>query len=78
VYYTEESTHVPITDLEARLQSSRFRYINEQLYTHTSAEAATMFADDTDAFNVYHRGYARQVRKWPKNPLDSVVAYLRK
>jgi len=59
-----------------RLASSRFRFINEQLYRSTGIEAAEMFARDRDAFAVYHEGFQSQVSKWPANPVDRVIDYI--
>ncbi len=64
--------------LMERLAGSRFRFINEQLYTMTGSDAQTMFKNDPEAFEAYHKGYEVQVTRWPKNPLDSVLAYLNK
>ncbi|NXV24083.1 RRP8 protein, partial [Cepphus grylle] len=64
--------------MEARLLSARFRYINQQLYTSTSREAARLFRSDPEAFHIYHRGFARQVERWPQNPLHRIVRYLRR
>ncbi|XP_007237768.2 uncharacterized protein rrp8 [Astyanax mexicanus] len=63
--------------MEKRLESARFRYINELLYSSTSGEAKRMFQQDPDAMTVYHRGYTQQVQHWPSNPVDSIIAYIR-
>ncbi|XP_026994554.1 ribosomal RNA-processing protein 8 [Tachysurus fulvidraco] len=63
--------------MEKRLESARFRYINEQLYTSTSGEAKRMFMQDPDAIRIYHRGYTEQVKHWPANPVDSIISYIR-
>ncbi|XP_017578594.1 ribosomal RNA-processing protein 8 [Pygocentrus nattereri] len=63
--------------MEKRLESARFRYINELLYTSTSGEAKRMFKQDPDAIGIYHKGYTEQVRRWPANPVDSVISYIR-
>ena len=62
--------------MEEKLQAARFRYINEQLYTRSGSEAVTLFRDDPEAFDVYHRGFAFQVAKWPVNPVDRVIQYI--
>ncbi|NXI45800.1 RRP8 protein, partial [Galbula dea] len=64
--------------MEERLQGARFRYINQQLYTSSSREAAELFRSDPEAFDIYHRGFARQVAQWPLNPVDSIIRYLRR
>ncbi|XP_066518554.1 uncharacterized protein rrp8 [Hoplias malabaricus] len=63
--------------MEKRLESARFRYINELLYTSTSGEAKRMFQQDPDAIGVYHKGYTEQVKQWPANPVDSIISYIR-
>ncbi|XP_074917986.1 ribosomal RNA-processing protein 8 isoform X2 [Chelonoidis abingdonii] len=63
--------------MEERLQSARFRYINQQLYTSSSQEAARLFQRDPAAFAIYHRGFTRQVGRWPENPVHRIIQYLR-
>ena len=61
-----------------RLEEGQFRYINEKLYTTRSEEAIALFEDDPDLFETYHRGFQAQVAKWPANPLENIVADIRK
>lgn len=56
-----------------RLVASRFRFLNEQLYTQPAKEAQEVFRDDDDAFKAYHSGYRKQLEKWPLNPLDTLI-----
>lgn len=63
--------------LKARLESADFRILNETLYTRTGAEAKVLLDEQPHLFRAYHAGYARQVRRWPRNPLDDVISYLR-
>lgn len=65
------------SQMEKRLESARFRYINELLYTSTSGEAKHIFQQDPDAIKIYHRGYIEQVKHWPANPVDAIISYLR-
>nr|XP_046245509.1 ribosomal RNA-processing protein 8 [Scatophagus argus] len=62
--------------MEQRLDSARFRYINEVLYSTSSGEAKRMFVQDPQAFWIYHRGYTAQVQRWPANPVDGIIAYI--
>lgn len=62
--------------MEQRLESARFRYINEMLYTTTSGDAKRMFRQDPDAFGIYHRGFTAQVQRWPANPVDAIISYI--
>ncbi|XP_061575637.1 ribosomal RNA-processing protein 8 [Cololabis saira] len=64
--------------MEQRLESARFRYINEVLYTTTSGEARRMFQQDPQAFRIYHKGYTAQVQRWPANPVDVIISYIQK
>ncbi|KAJ7389714.1 25S rRNA (adenine645-N1)-methyltransferase [Desmophyllum pertusum] len=61
-----------------QLESSRFRWINEQLYSTTGDEAVTMFAEDPNLFDIYHRGFTNQVKLWPANPVDKIIEWLKK
>ncbi|XP_074535111.1 uncharacterized protein rrp8 [Halichoeres trimaculatus] len=63
--------------MEQRLESARFRYINEVLYSTTSGEARRMFKQDPEAFGIYHRGYTAQVQRWPVNPVNAIIAFIK-
>lgn len=61
-----------------KLKASRFRYLNETLYNNESSESKKYFKSDPDAFKAYHEGYKQQVDQWPVNPLDIVIASIKK
>ena len=61
----------------SKLEGAQFRWINEQLYTMTSQQARELFEKEEDLFVAYHRGFAAQAAKWPLNPLDKVVGFVR-
>lgn len=63
--------------MEQRLHSARFRYINEQLYTSESREAAHLFQGDPEAFTIYHTGFSQQVQRWPVNPITEIIKYVK-
>lgn len=65
-------------DLSDRLKASRFRFINEQLYTQTGEQAIEVFKEDNSAFLAYHDGYRKQVEQWPINPLDRIIKSIKK
>lgn len=65
-------------DLAGRLKASRFRFINEQLYTQNGDEAIKVFNEDDAAFDTYHEGYRIQVKQWPINPLDRIIKSIKK
>ncbi|KGU28900.1 ribosomal RNA-processing protein 8 [Candida albicans P34048] len=57
----------------AKLSGSRFRWINEQLYTISSEEALKLVKDTPSLFDEYHQGFNQQVASWPENPVDVFV-----
>ncbi|XP_076822498.1 uncharacterized protein LOC143468904 [Clavelina lepadiformis] len=63
--------------LTAKLNSSRFRFINEQMYTRTSQDTIQLFKGDAGAFQVYHKGFLAQVEKWPVKPLDLIINWVK-
>ena len=63
--------------MASKLEGSRFRMINEQMYTSTGSEAKGMFDSNPELFAVYHKGFATQVSKWETNPLDHITAYVK-
>jgi len=56
-----------------KLLSSRFRYINEKLYTQTSEQSIKMFKKDSSLFEAYHQGFQLQAGSWPSDPLDTII-----
>jgi len=62
----------------ARLTGSRFRILNEELYTTTSNTAWERFSKQPELFEQYHEGFRHQVSSWPSNPVDVVVRWLLK
>ena len=61
-----------------QLESSRFRYLNEQLYSQSGSQSLKMFRGDREAFRVYHGGYMEQAAKWPADPLHIIVTAIMK
>lgn len=62
-----------IGSADSVLESARFRYINELLYSQTGADSMQMFSANPDSYTAYHRGFQSQVAKWPINPLDLII-----
>eukprot|EP00435_Cladocopium_sp_Y103_P035473 s1409_g9.t1 len=60
-----------------RLKGSRFRWLNETLYTMTGDEALDLFSKDPSLAEAYHEGFRAQAAKWPRNPLDDVIRWLK-
>ncbi|OBA20927.1 hypothetical protein METBIDRAFT_87206 [Metschnikowia bicuspidata var. bicuspidata NRRL YB-4993] len=57
----------------AKLSGSRFRWINEQLYTTTSDNALKLVKNQPALFDEYHQGFRSQVQQWPENPVNVLV-----
>ncbi|KAJ2048798.1 25S rRNA (adenine645-N1)-methyltransferase [Coemansia sp. S2] len=63
--------------MQQKLKGARFRWINEALYTTTGDKALEMVQNDPSIFEEYHQGFSAQVEKWPVNPVDVFIQYLR-
>eukprot|EP01135_Chromosphaera_perkinsii_P000858 Nk52_evm21s152 gene=Nk52_evmTU21s152 len=63
--------------MQKKLDGARFRWINEQLYTMAGGAALDMFREDESLFDVYHYGYREQVKRWPQNPVDVMISFVR-
>ena len=72
------STPTSSSKAQEQLKSSRFRYLNELLYTQKGAQSFKMFKHDPQSFKVYHEGYMKQVQKWPEDPLDAIITDIMK
>ena len=46
--------------------------MNEKLYKCSSHEAQQYFSEDPSAFDIYHKGFQKQLQKWPNDPLTWV------
>ncbi|CAD2103132.1 hypothetical protein YYG_02790 [Plasmodium vinckei petteri] len=60
------------------VNASLFRYINEYMYTNNSEIVKKKLNETKNIFNIYHSGYNKQKKKWPKNPVDIIIKYLKK
>ena len=60
------------------LSGSQFRWLNDMLYSTTSEKAFSEFTQDPDLFDTYHAGFAKQAEKWPTNPVDQCLQFLRR
>jgi len=61
---------------QERLSGSRFRTLNEELYTTTSQAAFKRFSQQPELLDEYHEGFRHQVEQWPVNPVDVLVQKL--
>ncbi|CAF1163032.1 unnamed protein product [Rotaria sp. Silwood1] len=75
---SQESKPSICDKLISHMITSRFRYLNEKLYTLTSKEAQQLFEKDPQSFYAYHQGYSTSMSQWPDQPLDEIIAYIRK
>ena len=81
VQLVENGVTEPITygdKLRESLKGSRFRFLNEQMYTQKGEESLKIFKDDPTAFDAYHEGYRHQIAQWPMNPLERIIKNMKK
>ena len=64
--------------IKGELKGSKFRLLNEQLYTQKGATSAEYFRESPSEFAIYHEGYSQMMNKWPKNPLQIIIKELSK
>lgn len=73
-------THIPqpskLSKMKQKLDGSKFRWLNEKLYTSSSEAASKLFQSSPELFDVYHTGFRTQVTQWPVNPVDLVIKRL--
>ena len=73
----EASKLTPLqSNMREKLISSRFRYLNQTLYTTPSQDSLKLFADNPAFYDEYHQGFRRQVAAWPENPVDGFVDWI--
>jgi ribosomal RNA-processing protein 8 len=61
-----------------RLSGSRFRLLNQELYTTNSRDSFRKFQDNPSLFDEYHTGFRHQVSQWPVNPIHVLVGKIKK
>ena len=66
-----------VESFKSRLSGSRFRNLNEELYTTTSQESFERFTLDPQLFEEYHDGFRHQVNSWPVNPVHLILEQIR-
>ena len=73
-------TNKPLSALQqkflSRLSGSRFRELNEELYTTNSESAFKRFQENPELFEQYHEGFRTQVKSWPVNPVDVICKWV--
>ncbi|KAL8823270.1 MAG: hypothetical protein Q9191_006009 [Dirinaria sp. TL-2023a] len=60
--------------MQAKLLSSRFRHLNQTLYTSPSSTALQLFTSTPSAYTAYHAGFRAQVAVWPQNPVETFIS----
>lgn len=60
--------------MQKKLTGSRFRWINEQLYTTSSKDAVELFKEQPNMFEEYHCGFRSQASAWPSPPLQHYIS----
>lgn len=60
-----------------KLEGSKFRMLNEKLYTTRGEEALNQFQKTPSLFEVYHEGFREQASHWPENPLDGIIRWIK-
>jgi ribosomal RNA-processing protein 8 len=60
------------------LLGSKFRILNEKLYTISSEDAFEYFKNNPEDFEIYHQGFVIQASKWPVNPNDIIFDEIKK
>ena len=65
------------SNMRQKLISSRFRTLNETLYTTSSDSSFELFNQNPRLFTEYHEGFQRQVLSWPENPVDGFIRWIR-
>ena len=63
--------------MQDKMEGARFRWLNEQLYSMPSDKAKDLFDQDPQLYVAYHTGFRTQVTKWPCNPLERVISYVK-
>ncbi|KAJ6850154.1 ribosomal RNA-processing protein 8 [Iris pallida] len=63
--------------MRVRLSGGHFRMLNEKLYTCSGDEAFDFFKNDPELFDVYHTGYREQMSRWPEQPVNIIIKWLK-
>ncbi|ONK58789.1 uncharacterized protein A4U43_C09F16660 [Asparagus officinalis] len=63
--------------MRVRLSGGHFRMLNEKLYTCSGKDAFNLFKDDPQLFDVYHAGYQEQMSRWPEQPVNIIIKWLK-
>ena len=67
-----------LASFKQKLQGSKFRWLNEQLYTSTSQSSCCLMERNPEYFDQYHAGYREQTKSWPVRPVDRAIQWLKR
>lgn len=76
---TGSTRHAKVSTLSAlkhKLQGSKFRWLNEVMYTRSGEDSLAMIKETPQLYDEYHQGYREQTKHWPERPVDRAVAWL--
>lgn len=62
--------------LKQKLQGSKFRWLNELMYTKSGEDSFAMIKETPKLFEEYHQGYREQTKQWPERPVDKALKWL--
>lgn len=74
---TKKATSI-LASFKQKLQGSKFRWLNEQLYTSTSQSSCSLIKENPEYFDQYHAGYREQTKTWPVRPVDRAIQWLQR
>lgn len=66
-----------LAQMKQKLQGSRFRWLNELLYTSSGSEAFEIIRKQPELYQEYHTGYRQQTEGWPTRPVDEAIKWLK-
>lgn len=72
---TPDQQKTPSNHGSQALEGSRFRWLNESLYTEDSNKSFQLFQGDPSLFEAYHRGFRSQAASWPSNPAQDICVF---
>lgn len=63
--------------LQERALGSKFRQLNELLYTTSGDDALEAMQKQPELFELYHEGFQIQTKTWPRQPVDEAIRWLK-
>ncbi|KAI8102669.1 hypothetical protein M9434_005468 [Picochlorum sp. BPE23] len=67
-----------LQSFKEKLQGSKFRWLNEVLYTRSGDEAMVLLRENPELYREYHQGFREQTKQWPERPVDKAIEWLSK